>query len=510
MKTPCDQNKVVELYKSGKSISDLCKVFDRTTNSIYLILKKHNVLRTKKEGLKLAKEEGKIYKRKPIDELFDNKELFLKEYETLSLTDIAKKYHTCRRDISKFCKTYNILIKRWDEKTHKIQSQIRESKLPKEILDSVWLKTEYIDKQRGIDDIASSTNCSLTAVRNRLKRFNIPIRPQKRFGHEKEPNKQSHGINVIYKPIKCSKTEIMFRSILECAYAVYLDSLEDVISWDYETTWIRYLDSFTGKEKRYICDFKINRKEIEHVEVKPLDLQTFDDKYLYAQRQIQGWRWITKDELESSTKLFSKPNDRVIFPIKFSTTKKKFNIWSKTEIEIPQGYRILSKRKRYDHIFKYKIINDNLIVNKPTIIKIENQNTQVKSEKSNVIILNLDEILNLIKQNKTLHYISNNYGVDDRTINNFLEDRSYVIRWAGSSSRHNQIRYATKLIWPTEELPPREVFRNRSNYEWDNYEWLYNKYIIEKLSTRTIGKMVNKSGRLILKKLRKHNINKIL
>ena len=150
------------------------------------------------------------------------------------------------------------------------------------------------------------------------------------------------------------------------------------------------------------------------------------------------------------------------------------------------------------------------IFNKPTIIKIENQNTQVKSEKSNVIILNLDEILNLIKQNKTLHYISNNYGVDDRTINNFLEDRSYVIRWAGSSSRHNQIRYATKLIWPTEELPPREVFRNRSNYEWDNYEWLYNKYIIEKLSTRTIGKMVNKSGRLILKKLRKHNINKIL
>ena len=75
MKIPCDQNKVVESYKSGKSISDLCKVFDRSSNSIYIILKKHNVLRTKKEGLKLAKAEGKIYRYKPIDDLLKNKEL---------------------------------------------------------------------------------------------------------------------------------------------------------------------------------------------------------------------------------------------------------------------------------------------------------------------------------------------------------------------------------------------------------------------------------------------------
>jgi hypothetical protein len=79
VKIPCNQNKVVELYKSGKSISDLCEIFDRVPNSIYQILKKNNVLRSKIEGLRLAKIAGKIYKRKPIDGLIENKELLLKE-----------------------------------------------------------------------------------------------------------------------------------------------------------------------------------------------------------------------------------------------------------------------------------------------------------------------------------------------------------------------------------------------------------------------------------------------
>jgi hypothetical protein len=186
------------------------------------------------------------------------------------------------------------------------------------------MRVEYVDKQKGIDDIASELGCSITAVRNRLKRFDIPIRPQKRFGREKEPNKKSHGINTIYKSIKCFKTEVVFRSILECAYAVYLDSLEEVISWDYETSWIWYLDSFSGKEKKYICDFKIKYvNKIEHVEVKPLDLQTFEDKYLCAQRQLEGWRWITKGELDKSIQLFSIPNNKVTFPVKLSENKKK-------------------------------------------------------------------------------------------------------------------------------------------------------------------------------------------
>ena len=183
MKTPCDQNKVVELYKSGKSINDLCGVFDRAPNSIYVILKKHNVLRTKKEGLRLAKEAGKIYRRKPIDDLLEDKESFIKEYETQSLTEIAVKYNAERKRLVKACRRFGVPIKRWGEKIHKIQSQIRESKLDQRIIDPNWMRVEYIDNQRGIDDIASELGCSITAVRNRLKRFDIPIRPQKKFGN---------------------------------------------------------------------------------------------------------------------------------------------------------------------------------------------------------------------------------------------------------------------------------------------------------------------------------------
>jgi len=506
MKIPCDQQKVVELYQSGNSLSDIGKLCNRAPCTILVILKKYNVLRSKQDGLKLARENGKIYKRKPIDDILENKELLLKEYETQSLTEIANKYHAERKRLVRACERFGIKIKSWSEKAHNIQSRIRESKLDQRIIDPNWMYVEYVDKQRGIDDIAFELKCSITAIRNRLKRFNIQVRPQKRFGREKEPYKKSHGVNVIYNPIKCSKAEIIFRSILECTYAIYLDSLEEVISWDYETSWIWYLDSFSGKERKYICDFKIKyTNKVEHVEVKPLNLQTFDDKYLNAQRQLEGWRWITEDEIKKSNVLFSVPNERVSFLIKFPEKKKKFVVWSKENLDIPNGYRIISKHIKYNHIYQYKIINDNLIINRPNIIHYDRpKNSQARSGK--IIILNLDEILELIKQNRTLSEISKGFGVDSRTITKFLEDRSYVIRWGGSSSKHNEIRYATKLIWPLNELSPRKAIRNHIFYKWDNFQWLNQKYIIEKLSTRVIGKSVGVSGRLILKKLRKHNI----
>jgi hypothetical protein len=457
-----------------------------------------------KEGLKIAKERGKIYKHKPIDDLLENKELLLREYETQSLTEISIKYHAQRKRLARACKKFNIPIKDWSEKVHRIQSQVRESRLPQEILDPVWLRGEYIDKVRGIDDIASSTGCSITAVRNRLKRFNIPIRPQKKFGHEKESSKRTRGINVIYKPIKCTKTEVMFRSVLECAYAIYLDSLEQVKSWDYEVITLRYLDSYSGRNRLYYCDFVVYyENKMENIEVKPLNLQTFEDKYLCAQYQLENWRWISKQEIEESNKLFSIPNNRVIFPEIFYKNKKKFVMWSKNKIQVPAGYKILSKHKRYGHILKYRIINDNLIIDRPIIIHYDRPRLVTQG---GVIILNLDEILNLIRNGLKKYEIQKKYGVCGNTITKFLEDRSYVVSWGGSSSKHNEIRYATKLIWPLEELPPRQVVRNKSNHEWDNKDWLYQKYIVEKLATRPLGKLVGVSGRLILKKLRKYNI----
>jgi hypothetical protein len=243
---------------------------------------------------------------------------------------------------------------------------------------------------------------------------------------------------------------IRFRSILECGYAIYLDKNPQVKSWNYETSWIWYIDGFTGKERKYICDFKIEYVDgrIEHVEVKPLDLQYFSDKYLYAQYQLQGWRWITKEEIQISEDAFSKPKLSVEF-----------------------------------------------IINHPS-----NINNRA------IIDLDLDEILECVKKDISVKQIGIKFNVNYRTIIKFLEDRSYVIRWCGTSSKHNEIRHATKLIWPLEELPPRKVVRNRVNHKWDNQQWLYQKYINEKLATRIIGKSVGVSGRLILKKLRKYNI----
>jgi len=435
-------------------------------------------------------------------ELLRNKEELLKAY-TDSTEVLSKKLKIEKYILRYALKYHNIPIKDWNEKAHQIQSKIRESKLPKEICDPTWLRTEYIDNKRGIDDIASAVGCSITAVRNRLKRFSIPIRPQLRFGHEKPISMHSHGICVSYTPVKSPKLKIQFRSILECGYAIYLDSLESVKKWEYESTRLNYQDGFSGKYRRYYCDFTIEYQDghIENIEVKPKTKRIFIDKYLYAQHQLQGWRWITDEEIDSAIKFFSQPNLPVNFPLSFSNKSKKFVIWSKdNNLSIPNGFRVLAKRKIYGYYFKYHIMNDTLVVNKPKIIYFDKPN---KSPSNGSIILDLDPILNLVKQDKSQKEIARIYGVNYRTIMKFLEDRSYVVKWSGGSYNHNEIRFATKLIWPDRELPSREKF-----YPWNNYEWLYQKYIVEKIPTRKLCKLVGVSRKLIIKKLKKHNINK--
>jgi hypothetical protein len=155
-----------------------------------------------------------------------------------------------------------------------------------------------------------------------------------------------------------------------------------VKEWWYRLSWIWYFDGFTGKEKKYLCSFKIEYHDghIEHVEVKPLNKQFFSDKYLYAQNQLQGWRWITNEEI-------------LLLP----------------KVHLPK-----LKRKKSQHR------------------KIE---------------LVLNQVLEMIKQDLTAKQVAVNQGVDRRTIIKFLEDNSYVIKWG----KQNEIRYATKLIWPLSE-----------------------------------------------------------
>lgn len=89
-----------------------------------------------------------------------------------------------------------------------------------------------------------------------------------------------------------------FRSPLERAYAVFLDSSEDVTSWEYEKARLPYIDGFTGEHKTYVCDFRVKRGDVvEHVEIKPVERQYPLDKFLYAQNCLNNWRWITAEEL---------------------------------------------------------------------------------------------------------------------------------------------------------------------------------------------------------------------
>lgn len=237
---------------------------------------------------------------------------------------------------------------------------------------------------------------------------------------------------VHYYSSKANRT-VTFRSIKECAYAIMLDLDHDVLQWNYETVKMIYFDGFSGKQKTYICDFNVHRRNfIENVEVKPKNLQLPLDKYLYAQNCIKNWRWTTEDELERSQKLFygGKNSGNITFSNK-PPNRRYYNFWSKYKgISIPSGWRKLSTDK-IGVYYKHRLVNNRIKGSRST--KAQN--------------LDLEKIIELIKENCSLKAIAQKFDVDPRTITAFLEKRSYIIRWK-TSRRHNEIRYATKKVWP--------------------------------------------------------------
>jgi hypothetical protein len=284
--------------------------------------------------------------------------------------------------------------------------------------------------------------------------------------------------------------------------------------------WTYYLDGFTGKQRKYICDFRVifnnniefdgdreyEQKVVEHVEVKPKSRQTFEDKYLYAQNTIPNWRFISDDEIAQCEEILNTTDlSRITIPLIFQPKSKKYVVWSKEDkIILPPNHRVFEKRRR-GQFYSFRIINDGLIEIKDNIVTIERPSNLHRSHGKD-LELDLDKILDLIKQDKSAKEIGNAFGCGYRTIIKFLEDRSYVIHWCTNSSRHNEIRCATKKIWPPDDLPPRQADRDRMDYYWDNKDWIYEHYWVKGLSTRDIGKIVGKSNRLVRKKLVSYNI----
>ena len=493
---------VLALYKQDRSIADIFKETGIPKVSIFNILKRGGVIRSVKEGLAIAKAKGKIYHKDQMKEdLLNDGRKLAELYSKMPLHQIEKTFHIKRSRISQALNKFGV-VKDWRRRAVLSSLRKREAKLPRELFDRAWLCEKYEREQLSVGKVAELLSCSISPVRRMLKKFGIEIRRISKS----EPVTSRGQIISYLEPGKCPKKPITFRSVLECSYAILLDSDDDVISWDYETAFLIYRDGFTGKERKYICDFKVARKNlIEHVEVKPLRLQIPTDRYLYAPNVLQNWRFISEAEIKKATVLFSKRRWPIKFPEKMIRNVKRFCVWStRRDLVVPGGHRIMSCRRTHGWCWRYRIIND-LVTDNKTIKMRYARPSNVQDGRE--ISLDLQEILGFIKKDGSLSGVARKLGVCVGTITKFLEDRSFVVRWGGASSRHNEIRLATRLIWPDRQMDPRRTERRRVDHFWDDRDWLINHYTRQEMSTRQIGKIVGVSGRLILKKLRKHKIS---
>jgi len=59
-----------------------------------------------------------------------------------------------------------------------------------------WLYSAYIDEKRSARDIADECDCSHTTVYRYLRRFGIPVRPQKESIKKKQPLKQKKKVTM--------------------------------------------------------------------------------------------------------------------------------------------------------------------------------------------------------------------------------------------------------------------------------------------------------------------------
>ena len=93
----------------------------------------------------------------------------------------------------------------------------------------------------------------------------------------------------------------MFLSDLHERYARFLEDHHLVKKYEYLKAKVNYTDGFTGEEHVHYCTFKIYRTNdtIEHVQVTPINKQMPLIKYLYAENRLEGWRWITEEEIKT-------------------------------------------------------------------------------------------------------------------------------------------------------------------------------------------------------------------
>lgn len=99
--------------------------------------------------------------------------------------------------------------------------------------------------------------------------------------------------------------DIVFKSLLEQRFMIYLDRNPNIISWRYEPFPIRYLDRSTNTKRKYYVDFVILVKgnptnQVIYCEIKskketvpPKNKNNIQDSLLYL-KNISKWETATK------------------------------------------------------------------------------------------------------------------------------------------------------------------------------------------------------------------------
>ena len=181
-------------------------------------------------------------------------------------------------------------------------------------------------------------------------------------------------------------------SLLHTAYACYLSTNQLVESFDYNKAVVDWQDNFTGQKHKLYCHFRIRFKDghLEHVQVEPLKKQMPLTKYLYAENNLENWRWISKEELNALDTLEN---------LNPTTIPKR-------------SFCINFRHRQSPH-------------------------------------LDLNKILILVKQNLTASEIAKSFSVSVRRINSFLHRKSYYVIWAGHRNISHEIYCAGQKQWPT-------------------------------------------------------------
>jgi len=146
-----------EYVNNNRTMRDIAKENNTTKNTVRRYLQKYHIEVLDKNTL----DQNKYNQYKALIP----KEIFIKEYETLSISEIGKKYNIPNNQIFRIFKEYDI---KKDNVTYQTEKRSELKSLTKE-----FLYDEYINKNKSISLIAFETKHSDKSISNKLKEFNI-------------------------------------------------------------------------------------------------------------------------------------------------------------------------------------------------------------------------------------------------------------------------------------------------------------------------------------------------